>query len=126
MTTRDMQRSIEPGSLAYGDRQGLEANLSAATAPMGAEEGGGAAPGGGNLSIPEDPLGALLSGELGGNPDSPITDGLSMGPGSSPESNDVMMGSRAERVRQLAQEASSPQIRAAARSELRRMAREAI
>jgi hypothetical protein len=127
MTVRDMQRSIEPGSLAQGDRQGLEDNLSAALTQQETAAGPPPAAGGGAMTIPEDPLGALMSGEVSGNSELPMTDGLSVGPGAgAPGANDPMLSSRAERVRQLATEASSPNIRAAARNELRRLARGGI
>lgn len=127
MTVRDAQRAIEPGSVAQGDRAALEQGLSQVLgqAPQG---GGGDAPAGpGPLAIPEDPLGALLSGEVSGEPGVPVTDGLSVGPGQGPaQSQDIMMGDRASKLRMLATEASSPNIRAAARDELRRMARTAV
>lgn len=127
MTARD---AIQPGSTAYGDRQTLEQNLPLATAG-GAGPGGGpeeeAPAGGGPVAIPEDPIGALLSGELDVASGEPTTSGLSVGPGPGPPSPpDVMMGGRAEKLRLLATEASNPAIRAAARNELRRMARKGI
>lgn len=130
MTARDLIRSIEPGSIPHGERQGLESGLSQVLPAAQQPEGGGGAsgvPGGGSVAIPEDPLGALLTGEIAGDPNMPQTAGLSVGAGSGPAvENDVMMGSRAERVRALATESSSPLIRQAARNELRRMAREGI
>jgi len=117
--------AIAPGSMAYGDRGPLEQGLSSA---MG---GGGGAPQGGApaptaLPTPENPLGALLSGQVGGG-DTPITDGLSVGPGANPvTAPDQMLGDRASRLRMIATEAASPQMRELARSMLRRMAREPL
>ncbi len=122
----DAAKAIEPGSTESGDRQTLEAGLAqlsgggGAPAPTGPPEGGG-------LTVPENPLGALTSGEVPGDEEGFVTDGLSVGAGTGPAgAPDVMMGDRATRLRQLATEASSPQVRAAARSELRRMTREPV
>lgn len=129
MTARDMSRAITPGSIPYGDRQTLESNLPQAlsAAEQQSGGGGGASAGGMPLVIPEDPLGALLSGEVAVDPNEPSTSGLSVGPGPGPaQAPDVMLGSRAEKLRRLASESSSPLIRNAARNELRRMSREGI
>jgi hypothetical protein len=58
----------------------------------------------------------------------PLTSGLSYGPGPGPMDlgADPMMSDRANRVRALATQAVTPQLRALARAELRRMAREPI
>jgi hypothetical protein len=126
MTARDLSAAIEPGSLPYGARQQLEANLPQALAGGAPEEGGGGELGG-PVAIPEDPIGALLSGEVEPDQEGPVTEGLSVGLGAGPFSEpDEMMSSRAEKLRMLAQEASSPLIQQAARNELRRMAREPI
>lgn len=119
-------RAIEPGSTEYGQRQVLEEGLAQVGGGVGA--GGPPAPAAGPppLTIPEDPIGALLSGEVSGNPNLPITDGLSVGDGAGPMTNDPMLGNRASRLRMIAEEASSPMVRAAARNELRRMAREPV
>ena len=126
MTVRDSQRAIEPGSTASGDRATLESGLSEV---LSGAEGGQAAPGPGGpagVSIPEDPMGALLSGAVGGD-ELPATEGLSVGPGGGPAQEATqMLGTRAESLRSIAQEASSPMLRAAARSELRRMTKEGI
>lgn len=127
MTARD---AIQPGSIPYGERQTLEENLPLATAGPAGPGGGpgeGAPDDGGSVAIPEDPIGALLSGEVEPDSGEPSTAGLSVGPGRGPaQEDDVMMSGRAEKIRMLATEASSPMIRAAARNELRRMARKGI
>ena len=124
----DVAKAIEPGSTESGDRAGLEQGLQAAQggAPVGAP--GQAPPAAGGLNIPEDPIGGLMSGEVRGNADLPITDGLSVGPGAGGETgiDPSMQTSRANKVRDLAMNASTPAIRAAARNELRRMLREPI
>lgn len=119
------RHAIEPGSTEFGDRQtleqGLQAGGGAPTAPPSAPTG---TPG---VTIPEDPLGALTSGEVKGQADGMITDGLSVGAGTGPPNAPAqMLGDRATRLRQLAMEASSPYVRAAARQELRRMTTEPI
>jgi len=122
----DVAQAIEPGSTAYGDRQTLEAGLSSAMPQTG---GGQPAPaGGGPLNIPEDPIGGLLSGEVSGDPNLPTTDGLSVGPGQGgpQDLNPAMQTPRAQRVRDLALNATSPAIRQAARNELRRTLREPL
>lgn len=128
MTVRDAQRAIEPGSVAHGERGQLESGLSEVLgqqAAQGPPAQGGAAP----LQIPEDPIGALLGGEVEGNPDLPTTDGLSVGPGAGAPQTDIapsMVTPRAEIMRELAETAASPAVRAAARNELRRTLREAL
>lgn len=118
--------AIAPGSTEYGSRQGLEAGIGEA---MGAAGGGGAPAGGGgapSFQTPESPLGALLGGEISGGGE-PLTDGLSVGPGAGPAvGEDPMLSDRANRLRMIATEAASPQLRALARSELRRMTREPL
>lgn len=118
-------KAIQPGSTEFGDRATLEAGLQDV---LGGAQGGAPSPtpSGGSLAIPEDPIGALASGQVAGDPNSPITDGLAVGPGTTPLPTDHMQGDRAVRLRQLALQASSPQVRAAARNELRRMTREPI
>jgi hypothetical protein len=115
--------------MAYGDRQGFNESLAQALPGDGAPGGsaGAGVAGGGSLAIPEDPLGALLSGEVEGDSNMPLTTGLSVGAGAGPNQQpDVMLGSRAEKLRVLATESSSSLIRQAARNELRRMSREPI
>ncbi len=123
----EVAKAIEPGSTEQGDRAALEQGLQqvsggAASAP------GQAPPAAGGLNIPEDPIGGLLSGQVNGNPDLPITDGLSVGPGAGADTglDPSMQTSRAAKVRDLAMNASTPAIRAAARNELRRMLREPV
>ena len=129
-TASEAVKAIEPGSTASGDRQTLEAGLGSVLGEDSSGQGGGPppAPGAGGLTIPEDPIGALLSGEASGNPDIPLSDGLSLGPGAGAPDNihPAMKTSRANRVRDLAMNASTPMIRQAARNELRRMMREPV
>lgn len=121
--------AIAPGSTEYGDRQKLEGSLSAIVGQGG---GGAPAPGGGGGApgpiVPEDALGALMGGQVSPGGDMPLTDGLSVGPGAGPaaQQEDPLLGDRANRLRMIASEAASPQLRALARSELKRMTREPI
>lgn len=124
----DAAKAIEPASTESGDRQILEQGLATLAGGGG---GGGPAPTGppegGGLTVPENPLGALTSGEVPGDEEGFVTDGLSVGAGTGPAgAPDVMLGDRATRLRQIATEASSPQVRTAARAELRRMTREPV
>jgi len=125
----DAAKAIEPGSTQYGDRATLEQGLAGTSGggPAGVASPAQAPPAGG-VSIPEDPIGGLMSGEVSGNSDLPITDGLSQGAGAGPPPrvDPSMQTSRANKVRDLAQNASSPVIRQAARNELRRMLRDPI
>lgn len=127
MTVRDSQRAIESGSVAHGDRAGLEAGLSQVLSQQ--EAAGGPTQGGGPppLTIPEDPIGAMLTSGVGQS-DLPSTDGLSVGPGAGAPSAVApsMVTPRAEMLRDLAENAATPVIRQAARNELRRTLREGV
>ncbi len=127
MTVRDAQRAIEPGSTEQGDRAVLQDGLSQVLGGAGGDPAATPGTGGGPLTIPEDPIGALLSGEVAGD-ELPSTDGLSVGPGAQPPDSIVpqMQNSRADLLRDLAQNAETPALRTVARNELRRMVREAI
>jgi hypothetical protein len=117
-------QAIAPGSLPYGDRGPLEQGLSAAMAGGGAPAGGSTAgaPAMGPAVPPEGALGSLLSGAV--KPSGvPLTDGLSVGPGSSPVDSGALLGDRATKLRAIATQASSPLLRKMAIDELRRMAR---
>ena len=59
-----------------------------------------------------------------GGDSTPVTDGLSVGPGAGPAMQDPMLGSKAERIRLIATQAESPMLRAAARAQLLVMAGE--
>lgn len=124
-TAEQLRKSIEPGSTEYGDRQRLEQGLAqVASGPSqpGAQGGTGgratpaAAPPG-----PEDPLGALLSGEIEPE-DTPPTDGLSVGPGRGPSgaaNESIWNDDYTQRLRYVAQFAKTPMLRAQARAALR-------
>lgn len=127
MTVRDTQRAIEPGSLRQGDRATLEEGISQVLPQESGPPADAPAGPSGPLGIPEEPLGALLNGEIGGD-DLPTTDGLSVGPGAGPDVplSPQMASPKAQKVRELATQSSSPSLRAAARNELRRMSRNPI
>lgn len=118
------QAAIAPGSTEYGERQNLEQGISSAMGAAG-QPTGGAQPAVPVPPMPDNPLGALLSGEIKGD-QLPVTDGLSVGPGAGPPQNDPMMSTRAQRLRTIATEAASPVARSAARRALRRMTRESL
>jgi hypothetical protein len=118
------QAAIAPGSTEYGERKNLEAGLSQAMGSAG-NPTSGAQPASPVAPLPDNPLGALLSGEIPGD-NTPVTDGLSIGPGAGPQNQHPMMSDRAQRLRTVATEAASPVARAAARRALRLMSREAI
>lgn len=106
MATQDqLRRSIDPGSIPYGQRQGLESALSGLTPQAGPSPGGAAPTPGGNLGIPANPLDAMLGGMVKpgqGN----ITDGLGPQAG-----RDPLLDSRVERLRLIANSAKSPVLR---------------
>lgn len=124
MTARDAINSIEPGSTEYGDRQGLEANLQqviGGAAPVGGPQ---QVAGGTPIPTPEDPIGALIGGDIDPGVAGPVTDGLSVGPGNSPGNPmDPLQTDRAQRLRLLATQASTPAVRSTARRMLRQMSR---
>jgi hypothetical protein len=122
--------SIEPGSIPYGERGQLQDNISSVmSGASGGQQGGGGAPAGGGAPPPlpstGDPMASLLGGAVAGD-DLPVTDGLSIGPGAGAPTNDPMLGTKAQKYRSLATEASSPAVRALARQALRKMAGEAV
>lgn len=128
-TASQASKAITPGSTEYGDRQTLQQGLSAVLGGGGGAPAGGPVPGpGGPPPLPDtsDPLGALLSGAVKPGGGGPLTDGLSVGPGVGPTNNDPMMGDSAQRLRALAQEASTPFLRQAALGLLRDMAKKAL
>lgn len=116
--TTDPRRAIEAGSIPHGDRAGLEEAL---TPGAGAGPSAVASAGPGSLPTPNDPIGALLSGEV--SPEAGIpTAGLSVGPGDGPAGPlDIMQGDKAVRLRLIATQAATPTVRNAARRALRRM-----
>ena len=118
MTTPDPRRAIQAGSIPSGDRGPLEDLLGGGAQTPPAET---AAAGPGSIPTPNDPLGALLSGEVspeGGIP----TAGLTVGDGPGPtEGPDLMQGDKAVRLRLIATQAATPSVRNAARRALRRM-----
>ncbi len=112
-TADDLRRNIEPGSIPFGQRQGLEQNLgqlgqsaspAAVRSPMDAE-----------LGIPSNPLDSLLGGDIPVDSDE-VTAGLSVGPGPGPGQGPP--DSRTERLRMVAAQARSPLLRELARRAL--------
>ena len=129
MTSRsDLEAGIEPGSMPYGARQELVGGLEAA---VGGEQGGPGTPtaavnaGVDPVDSVDDPLGALLSGEIDpGMTEDPITSGLSVGPGVGPMGQVSNVSPKQSRLIQVATQAKSPMIRWLARNELKRLVAE--
>lgn len=102
-------KSVTPGSIPQGGRQQLAGNLQSALA-------------GGGGGAKTQALGALRSGT--GKSPLPITDGLSVGPGTTPMP-DIAQGptDRVRKLQLLATSAKTPHLRAMARNALRRETR---
>ncbi len=113
----DISRSIEPGSLPYGERQEVAGNLQAALGGQGAGPAPAPEAPAQEVDAEIDPMERLLSGDH--SSDLPITEGLPYGPGGGgaaavPELPEI------ERVRLVAENAKSPVLRYLARNALRR------
>lgn len=121
-------KAIAPGSTEYGQRQNLESGLAQVmSAGAGGQAGAPTTTPAPRVPSSSNPLAALAGGLLSGNPNEPVTAGMSVGPGDGPAMTmDPMLGDRANRLRAIATQAASPTLRAMARSELRRMVREPI
>ncbi len=128
MTASDLIGGIEPGSVEHGQRAALEQGLSAAL-PDASQTGPNPLAGqpGPPLDSVDDPIAALLSGELDpGGGQEPITSGLSVGPGDGPPGSLPQQDPKKVRLQQIATQARSPLFRAAARNELRRLTGESV
>jgi hypothetical protein len=119
-TKDQMRRSIDVGSLPFGQRQAFESSLgevgAATPAPVGARQ-----PTPGNdLGIPGNPLDPMLAGDVSPSQD-PLTSGLSVGPGPGPVGSGVapISDDSVERLRIVAMNAASPVLRNMARRALR-------
>jgi hypothetical protein len=125
----DIAETIEPGSLEQGDRSQFEADAAVALEAQGPQ-----GPGPGvvapappqNAGVQSDPLDFLLSGKH--STDLPVTAGVPFGAGSSGEP--VQDGNypntlEMDKLRALAELATSPVLRKQARDLLRRKYREA-
>lgn len=126
----DMTKAIQPGSTEYGDRQKLAAGI---MSTMGAGGGGGMPGGGPGGMMPEpvpspmEPIGAML-GEYGpedfGDPNEPLTAGLSHGPGVGPAGEVIPpISDLHSKLLAVAQYAKTPHLRMQARMALRRLVR---
>lgn len=114
----ELSAGIMPGSLPHGDRASLEAGLSSAvSSPTGAPAPTAAPPM--PMDNTDDPLAALLSGDITLPPGGQPTDGLSVGagPGPLPKPEE---SPKTERLRWIAEQATSPTLRALAMRELRK------
>ena len=116
-TAEQLFRSIEPGSVPYGERQTLEAGLSdlaASPAPAGPTGIPEAPPPEDEALTPEQIL------EEGSVSDLPITSGLSLGPGPGPFMG-VEATTEQRRLQEIALNAPSALIRYTAALALRRI-----
>lgn len=125
-TASQTAASITPDSTQYGDRQKLEDGLGqavgGATQPPAPSPNSPSAPAG---SI-GDPMAALQGGLDPGTGTGPLTTGLSVGAGAGPAGQEQQESPVKVRLQMVAQTARSPLTRAAARTELRRVSREAV
>lgn len=111
-----LRENIDPGSIPQGQRQVLEQNLGALSAPPMAPAVAAPAAAG-TLQLPRNPLDPLLGGDLPVNPEE-VTTGLSVGPGAGPNQLDLP-DAGVERLRMVANQARSPVLRELARQALR-------
>ena len=122
MASRElMGDAIEPGSIPYGEKGPLVSNLPSGAG--GASPSSSPAPAGPEPQLAPDigsALGFLSSGEFPTDPDIPQTAGLPAGPGGGPAAEMQEPQSQfTERLRTIALEAKSPQMRAQARAALK-------
>lgn len=124
MATADQTiKSIEPGSIPFGDRAGLEQNIVGQLAGGGNAQPGQPSPGGASPVSTADPLGALTSGSIDpGGAGVPLTDGISVGPGDGGAAD--VPDDQQMRLQLLVVGSRSPAIRSAARLALLRYAEE--
>lgn len=122
-TASDLSAAIQPGSTEYGDRQVLEEGL-AQVVPQQQGPSTAATSAPPPLDSTTDPLAAILQGKLDPGASGAITDGLSVGPGVTP--NAAPQDPVLIRLRNIATTAKSPLVRAAARNEMRRRVREPV
>lgn len=114
----EIARSIEPGSTEYGDRQVIEDRIRQVGAQAQAPQvpAPGAASGRGMDRLTQGPVSDL-----------PVTDGLSVGPGATPQPADALAASpRVDQLRLIAQNARTPRLRALARDMLRAEAKRVV
>ncbi len=105
-SAEEINDSIEPGSLAYGDRQVVEDRIRQASQSKPAPH----QPGSSSAATAQ----RLESGPVS---DLPVTAGLSMGPGAGPMANEQPI--IADQYRTVAENARNPLLRKLARDALR-------
>jgi hypothetical protein len=120
-TAEQVKRAIEPGSVPFGQRQELEAQIGQALGATSPGQTPTPQPGPTVAPTSADPVGALLGGGVNVQPDV-LTAGLSVGPGPGTMADEVPTELE-QRLMLLAQQARSPQLRAMARMALRRIKR---
>lgn len=108
----EIARSIEPGSLEYGDRQVVADRIQQAQVQKS----------GPTTSLGQGQAMQATQGRLSQGPvsDKPVTSGLSVGPGSGPmDAQDPANSPKAEQYRLLAANARNPYLRKIARNALK-------
>jgi hypothetical protein len=120
-TKRQMRDSIAPGSTDYGDRGNMESGIarSRQMRRMSPAMSGAMKRPTNQMRSLSPAMSALLKGK--GASGTPITQGLSVGPGDGPP---VPTNDTADRLRAVAQYARTPVVRNMARRALLRMARQ--
>ena len=121
MTT--LSRGIDPGTVPYGQRAQLDSAVDKVTQDPAT---GGMVPAAGTPAPPTnmDPLSALMGGGVVPPSGNPLTSGLSVGPGSSPQDQALSVPDDTTlRLQAIAESAASPQLRLLARSILKQRVR---
>lgn len=118
-TPSDISAAIPAGTFAQGDRQDFTANLQTA---LGGQ-GGSSQAAGGQVPPPvdsvQDPMAALISGDLNPGEAGTLTDGLSVGPGAGVDGFEPQLDPRRVRLTDISTQSNSLVLRSMARAELR-------
>ena len=122
-TPSQAQAAIAPGSTPQGGRPQLEGAIAEALGGGGGAPAAGAAQGAAPEPQIDSPLGAMLGGLVKPQAGLPVTDGMSVGPGASPQAEEGPPPDKMAKLQFIAQNAKTPHLRAMARNALRRLVR---